>query len=84
MNLKQSGFHSAKVTCLEWHPNSKFLLSGSLDTAISAWSIGNSLNLQATAKGAHSGCVTSIRFIADDAFVSGGMDSCIKEWRFIQ
>jgi len=35
------GFHTARVNCLSWCPNSTYLASGSLDTGLIIWSINN-------------------------------------------
>ena len=33
------GFHSAKVNCVSWSPDSTMVASGSLDTSIIVWSV---------------------------------------------
>ena len=33
------GFHSAKVNCVAWSPDSTLVASGSLDTSIIVWSV---------------------------------------------
>ena len=35
----QWGFHSAKVNCVSWSPDSSLVASGSLDTSIIVWSV---------------------------------------------
>lgn len=35
------GFHSARVNCIAWSPNSKQVASGSLDTTIIVWSVSS-------------------------------------------
>ncbi|ODM88027.1 Actin-interacting protein 1 [Orchesella cincta] len=36
---KEWGFHSAKVNCVAWSPDSKLVVSGSLDTTLIVWSV---------------------------------------------
>ena len=33
------GFHTAKVNCVAWSPDSTLVASGSLDTSIIVWSV---------------------------------------------
>lgn len=38
---KEWGFHNAKVNCVAFSPNCQLVASGSLDTTIIIWSVGN-------------------------------------------
>merc|ERR1711981_803492 len=38
-NNREWGFHTAKVNCVAWAPNSVYVASGGLDTSIILWSV---------------------------------------------
>ncbi|XP_006819809.1 actin-interacting protein 1-like [Saccoglossus kowalevskii] len=73
-------FHTARVNCLAWSPDSRHMASGSLDTNIIIWSMENP-NKRIVIKGAHKmSQITSLAWLNDNTVVSTGQDSCIKQW----
>lgn len=74
------GFHTAKVNCLAWAPNSKLLASGGLDTNLIIW-YPNEPTKHNIIKHAHPlSQITRIAFADDDTIVSTGQDATIRIW----
>lgn len=73
-------FHTARVNCLAWAPNSLFLASGSLDTNIIIWSTENPTK-HLSIKHAHpQSQITRVGWLNNNTLVSAGQDSNIKIW----
>ena len=79
-NNKEWGFHTAKVNCVAWSPDSKFVVSGGLDCAIIVWSVqqpAKHLILQS----AHiQSQITAVKWLDNKTVVSAGQDSNVKLW----
>ncbi|XP_003744021.1 actin-interacting protein 1 [Galendromus occidentalis] len=73
-------FHTAKVNCLSWSPNSLFLASGSLDTSIIIWSVENPSKHLILKKAHPQSQITKIAWIDNNTVVSTGQDSNVKLW----
>ncbi|KEH44130.1 putative transcription factor WD40-like family [Medicago truncatula] len=76
-------FHTARVNCLAWSPNSKLVATGSLDTCVIVYEIGKPASSRRTIKGAHLGGVYGLTFIEPERVVSSGEDSCVRVWDLI-
>ncbi|XP_055927392.1 actin-interacting protein 1-like isoform X2 [Argiope bruennichi] len=77
------GFHTAKVNCLGWCPNSLYLASGSLDTHIIVWSTEQPTK-HIMIKNAHpQSQITRIGFLDNTTVVSTGQDSNVKIWDIV-
>lgn len=73
-------FHTARVNCVSWAPNSLYLATGSLDTGIIIWSTelpAKHINI----KKAHpQSQITKVCWLDNNTIVSTGQDSNIKVW----
>lgn len=72
-------FHTSKINSISWHPNSKYIVSGSLDTNIIVFSVEKPAR---TIKylNAHKEGVNVVEWENDSIVVSGGADAVIKYW----
>lgn len=78
------GFHTAKVNCLAWSPNSKILASGGLDTNIIAW-FPEQPTKHFIIKHAHpQSQITRVAFLSDSLLVSTGQDATVRTWAIEQ
>ncbi|XP_022664893.1 actin-interacting protein 1-like isoform X2 [Varroa destructor] len=73
-------FHTAKVNCLAWAPNSLFLASGSLDTSLIIWSVENPMKHLILKKAHPQAQITKVAWIDNRTIVSTGQDSNVKLW----
>mmetsp|Transcript_41038 Transcript_41038/g.112995 ORF Transcript_41038/g.112995 Transcript_41038/m.112995 type:complete len:638 (+) Transcript_41038:89-2002(+) len=65
--------HTARVTCLDWLPDGKRLVSGSLDRYIYVWDTG-APSKRVTITEAHKGGVTAVAACGEGRFASVGHD----------
>lgn len=78
------GFHTAKVNCLAWSPNSKILASGGLDTNLIAW-FPSQPNKHFIIKHAHpQSQITRVAFVNDNLIASTGQDATVRIWSIEQ
>lgn len=78
------GFHTAKVNCLAWSPNSKILVSGGLDTNLIAW-FPSDPSKHHIIKHAHpQSQVTRVAFINENQVASTGQDATVRVWAIEQ
>ncbi|CAL8071404.1 unnamed protein product [Orchesella dallaii] len=77
---KEWGFHSAKVNCVAWSPDSKLVASGSLDTTLIVWSVELPAK-HLVIKNAHpQSQITRVAWLSNSSIVSTGQDSNTKIW----
>ncbi|XP_026681166.1 actin-interacting protein 1 isoform X2 [Diaphorina citri] len=77
---KEWGFHSAKVNCVAWSPDSALVASGSLDTTIIIWSLASPAK-HIIIKNAHpQSQITRLQWLDNDLLVSVGQDCNTKIW----
>lgn len=74
-------YHTARVDCLAWSPNSSLVATGSLDTCVIIYDVDKPASNRTTIKGAHLGGVYGLIFIDDHTVVSSGEDACIRIWK---
>eukprot|EP00959_Pyramimonas_sp_CCMP1952_P367247 7691867-Pyramimonas_sp.AAC.1 len=55
-------FHTARVQCVAWSPDSALLASGSLDMSVIVWPIAKGEAARVTAPRAHTEGVTRLAF----------------------
>ncbi|KAM3346129.1 hypothetical protein ACQJBY_020583 [Aegilops geniculata] len=82
--LKNMLFHTARVNCLAWSPDSRFVATGSLDTCAIIYDVDKPAASRTTIKGAHLGGVHGISFADNDTLVTAGEDACIRVWKLAQ
>ncbi|MED6144600.1 Actin-interacting protein 1-2 [Stylosanthes scabra] len=80
VKLNNMLFHTARVNCLAWSPDSKLIATGSLDTCVIIYEIGKPAASRRTIKGAHLGGVYGLTFVDNDRVASSGEDGCIRVW----
>lgn len=73
-------FHTARVNCLAWSPDSRLVATGSLDTCVIIYEVGKPAASRRTIKGAHLGGVYGLAFIDQERVVSSGEDGCVRVW----
>jgi len=79
-HTKEWGFHTAKVNCVAWAPNSLYVASGGLDTSIILWSLENP-DKHCIIRNAHAQSqITRVAWLDNSSLVSTGQDSNTKIW----
>jgi WD40 repeat protein len=73
--------HSAKISCLKWTKDGKYLLSAALDNAIMVWSPEKLIRPVATASNAHAGPIVDLICQEDNRIISASQDGSIRVWR---
>jgi len=77
---KEWGFHTAKVNCVAWAPNSLYVASGGLDTSIILWSV-EAPDKHCIIRNAHDQSqITSVSWLDNSSLVSTGQDANTKLW----
>ncbi|KAF9794870.1 hypothetical protein SFRURICE_005105 [Spodoptera frugiperda] len=77
---KEWGFHTARVNCVAWSPDSTRIASGSLDTCIIIWSV-DAPNKHTIIKNAHpQSQITGLAWLDDETVVSVGQDANTRVW----
>jgi len=80
VNTREWGFHTAKVNCLDWSPDSLFVCSGGLDCSLIVWSV-KSPEKHLTITSAHvQSQITGVKWLDDHTLASCGQDSNVKIW----
>lgn len=74
------GFHTARVNCLAWSPDSKILVSGGLDTNLIAW-YTEQPSKHFIIKHAHpQSQITRVAFVDNNLVASTGQDATVRIW----
>lgn len=74
------GFHTAKVNCLAWAPNSVYVASGGLDCALIIWSL-EVPDKHCIIRNSHDQSqVTQVAWLDNSSLVSTGQDANTKVW----
>ncbi|KAJ1394223.1 WD40/YVTN repeat-like-containing domain superfamily [Sesbania bispinosa] len=81
MKLKNMLYHTARINCLAWSPDSHRIATGSLDTCVIIYEIDQPASNRITIKGAHLGGVYGLVFTDEYNLVSSGEDAFIRVWR---
>uniref|UniRef100_A0A0A9GI80 Uncharacterized protein n=1 Tax=Arundo donax TaxID=35708 RepID=A0A0A9GI80_ARUDO len=77
-------FHTARINCLAWSPDSRLVATGSLDPCAIVYEIDKPASSRTTIKGAHLGGVHGLTFVDNDSLVTAGEDACIRVWKLVQ
>lgn len=83
VNLKNMLYHTARINCLAWSPDSRLIATGSLDTSVIVYEVEKPASTRITIKGAHLGGVYGLTFTEEDCIVSSGEDACIRVWKIV-
>jgi len=79
-NPREWGFHTARVNCLGWSPDSNFVASGGLDCNIIIWSVQQP-EKHIIIKVAHTQSqITGIKWLDAKTIASCGQDGNVKVW----
>ncbi|XP_073136726.1 actin-interacting protein 1-2 [Henckelia pumila] len=81
VKLKNMLYHTARINCLAWSPDSSMVATGSLDTCVIIYEVDKPASSRITIKGAHLGGVYGLVFADDHHVVSSGEDACIRVWK---
>ncbi|XP_027167454.1 actin-interacting protein 1-2 [Coffea eugenioides] len=81
VKLKNMLYHTARINCLAWSPDSSVVATGSLDTCVIVYDINKPASSRITIKGAHLGGVYGLAFTDERTVVSSGEDACVRMWR---
>jgi len=71
--------HTSKIMCVAWSPDSNFVVSGSVDSAVIVWYLHDS-SKRIHLKLAHPGGVRGVLFTEQNTVVSVGEDCSMKAW----
>jgi len=79
-NQREWGFHSAKVNCVDWSPDSLFVCSGGLDCSLIVWSVKSPEKHLTLTSAHHQSQITGVKWIDNSTVASCGQDSNVKIW----
>ena len=77
---KEWGFHTAKVTCAAWSPDSKFVATGGLDCSVIIWSVEAPAKHHILLSAHTQSQITKISWIDGASVLTTGQDGNIKIW----
>ncbi|XP_027340381.1 actin-interacting protein 1-2 [Abrus precatorius] len=81
VKLKNMLYHTARINCLAWSPDSCRIATGSLDMCVIVYEVDQPASNRITIKGAHLGGVYGLVFTDEYSLVSSGEDAFIRVWR---
>ncbi|XP_061359520.1 actin-interacting protein 1-2-like [Gastrolobium bilobum] len=81
VKLKNMLYHTARINCLAWSPDSRRIATGSLDTCVIIYEIDQPASNRITIKAAHLGGVYGLTFTDEYSLVSSGEDAFIRVWK---
>ncbi|KAK6109972.1 Actin-interacting protein 1 [Brugia pahangi] len=74
-------FHSARVSCSAWSPDSRFVATGGIDTNVIVWDLKHSGEHPIIIKGAHTmSPINGIDWLGSNRIITVGQDSVLKIW----
>ncbi|VDK63674.1 unnamed protein product [Onchocerca ochengi] len=78
---KEWTFHSARVNCSAWSPDSRFVATGGIDTNVIVWDLQHSGEHPIIIKGAHTmSPINGIAWLGPNRIITVGQDSVLKIW----
>lgn len=81
VKLKNMLYHTARINCLAWSPDSRRIATGSLDMCVIIYEVDQPASSRITIKGAHLGGVYGLAFTDEYSLVSSGEDAFIRVWK---
>ena len=79
IKVDQWVFHSSRINSVAWSPDSKHVVSSSLDTNVEVWSVETPTKHVAI-KGAHLESATNAVFLDNNTVATCGGDAAIRVW----
>ncbi|XP_021727298.1 actin-interacting protein 1-1-like [Chenopodium quinoa] len=80
VKLNNMLYHTARINCLAWSPESTMVATGSLDTSVIIYELGKPASSRTTVKAAHLGGVYGVEFADECSIYSSGEDGCVRLW----
>jgi len=81
VKLKNMLYHTARINCLAWSPDSRRIATGSLDMCVIIYEVDQPASSRITIKGAHLGGVYGLTFTDEYSLASSGEDAFIRVWK---
>ena len=79
-NTREWGFHTAKVNCVSWSPNSLFVASGGLDCSLIVWSVEKPEKHKIQTSAHSQSQLTGVVWLDDQSIATCGQDGNVKIW----
>merc|ERR1711973_674194 len=77
---KEWGFHTAKVNCVAWSPNSLFVASGGLDCSLIVWSVEKPEKHKIQTSAHSQSQLNSVVWLDNQSIATCGQDGNVKIW----
>jgi len=79
-NTREWGFHTAKVNCVAWSPDSLFVASGGLDCSLIVWSVEKPEKHKIQTSAHVQSQITGVVWLDNQSIVTSGQDGNVKLW----
>lgn len=79
-NPREWGFHTAKVNCVAWSPNSQYVASGGLDCSLILWSVEKPEKHKIQTSAHSQSQLTSVVWLDNKSIATCGQDGNVKVW----
>ena len=77
---REWGFHTAKVNCVAWSPNSLFVASGGLDCSLIVWSVEKPEKHKIQTSAHVQSQITGVVWLNNQSIATCGQDGNVKLW----
>lgn len=77
---REWGFHTAKVNCVAWSPNSLFVASGGLDCSLIVWSVEKPEKHKIQTSAHSQSQLNSVVWLDNQSIATCGQDGNVKIW----
>jgi len=79
-NPREWGFHTAKVNCVAWSPNSQYVASGGLDCSLILWSVEKPEKHKIQTSAHSQSQLNSVVWLDNQSIATCGQDGNVKIW----
>ena len=79
-NNREWGFHTAKVNCVSWSPNSLYVASGGLDCSLIVWSVEKPEKHKIQTCAHAQSQITDVVWLDNQSIATCGQDGNVKIW----
>ena len=79
-NSREWGFHTAKVNCVAWSPNSLYIASGGLDCSLIVWSVEKQDKHKIQTSAHTQSQINDVVWLDNQSIASCGQDGNVKIW----